>query len=482
MTTTLLALASGPVQLTPARSQMGFTLAFHILLVPLGVALPTIMLIANYKGIKHGDAAALTLARRWSHAAALTFAVGAVTGTVLSFEFGLLWPNFTRVFGDVFGLPFAIEGISFFLEALLVAIYIYGWRRMKPWTHFWFGFPIPFVAIIGATSIISVNSWMNAPAGFSLNANGRPTKIDPLSVMFNNALPWELTHFLIAAYMAASFTVASVYVVGWLRGRRDRYHRLGILIPFTIGAILAPIQLVVGDQIARWVYQNQPAKFAAMEIVTKSGTDQAEYLFGIYHPGSNTVTGGIKIPLLDSILAGGSRNTFVEGLVAIPKQNRASNVTLVHYAFDIMVLIGTLLALLTVYYVIAYWRRRDVPHGRIFLWVAAVAGVLAYAAMECGWITTEVGRQPWIVYNIARTSSAVTTAQSVTVTMIVIYVLYALLGVATIVVLRAMATRWRLTPVIDDDEAPYGPRPEAAAEERESEAASTADRGRRRPS
>ena len=156
-----------------------------------------------------------------------------------------------------------------------------------------------------------------------------------------------------------------------------------------------------------------------MEIVTKSGTDQAEYLFGIYHPGSNTVTGGIKIPLLDSILAGGSRDTFVEGLVAIPKQNRASNVTLVHYAFDIMVLIGTLLALLTVYYVIAYWRRRDVPHGRIFLWVAAVAGVLAYAAIECGWITTEVGRQPWIVYNIARTSSAVTTAQSVTVTMIV---------------------------------------------------------------
>ena len=313
MTTTLLALAAGPVQLTPARSQMGFTLAFHILLVPLGVALPTIMLIANYKGIKHGDAAALTLARRWSHAAALTFAVGAVTGTVLSFEFGLLWPNFTRVFGDVFGLPFAIEGISFFLEALLVAIYIYGWRRMKPWTHFWFGFPIPFVAIIGATSIISVNSWMNAPAGFSLNANGRPTKIDPLSVMFNNALPWELTHFLIAAYMAASFTVASVYVVGWLRGRRDRYHRLGILIPFTIGAILAPIQLVVGDQIARWVYQNQPAKFAAMEIVTKSGTDQAEYLFGIYHPGSNTVTGGIKIPLLDSILAGGSTQHVCRG-------------------------------------------------------------------------------------------------------------------------------------------------------------------------
>ena len=479
MTSTWIALASGPVQLTPARSQMGFTLAFHILLVPIGVALPTIMLIANYKGIKHGDAAALSLARRWSHAAGLTFAVGAVTGTVLSFEFGLLWPNFTRVFGDVFGLPFAIEGIAFFLEALLVAIYIYGWRRMKPWTHFWFGFPIPFVAIIGALSIISVNSWMNAPAGFTLS-NGKPTKVDPLGMMFNKALPWELTHFLIAAYMAATFIVASVYVVGWLRGRRDRYHKLGILIPFTIGAVLAPIQLIVGDQIARWVYNNQPAKFAAMEVVTNSGSHQAEYLFGIYHPSTNTVTGGIKIPGLDSVLAGGSRNTVVEGLVAVPTQNRASNVTLVHFAFDVMVLIGTLLALLAIYYAVAYWRRRDVPRGRIFLWVAAAAGVLAYVALEAGWVTTEVGRQPWIVWNIARTSSAVTSAQSVTVTMIVIYVLYALLGVATIVVLRAMATRWRIKPVIDDDEtAPYGPRPDAvaAAEGNTAEAENVGDGG-----
>ncbi len=163
-------LVAQPVQLTPARSQMAFTLGFHILLVPMGVVLPTLMLIANYKGLRHGDTAALTLARRWSHVAGLTFAVGAVTGTVLSFEMGLLWPGFTKVFGDVFGLPFAIEGIAFFLEALLVAIYIYGWRRLKPWTHFWLGFPIPFVAIIGALSIISANSWMNSPAGFTHRA------------------------------------------------------------------------------------------------------------------------------------------------------------------------------------------------------------------------------------------------------------------------------------------------------------------------
>jgi cytochrome bd ubiquinol oxidase subunit I len=456
-------LASQPVQLTPARSQMGFTLAFHIILVPLGVALPTLMLIANYKGLRHGDTASMRLARRWSHAAGLLFAVGAVTGTVLSFEMGLLWPGFTKTFGDVFGLPFAIEGIAFFLEALLVAIYIYGWKRLKPWTHFWLGVPIPIVALIGALSIISANAWMNAPAGFQIGPNGLPTKVDPISAMFNNALPLEFTHFLLAAYMAAPFMVASVYVVGWLRGRRDRYHRLGILIPFTIGAIATPLQFVVGDSIARWVYQNQPAKFAAMEIVTQSGAHQAEYLFGRYDPATNTVRGGLKIPGLDSYLAGGSTNTNVTGLAVVPANNRASNVTLVHTAFDIMVLIATLLLIMVVWFAIAYWRRRDVPKLRLFLWVAAVAGVLSYVAIEAGWVTTEVGRQPWIVWNIARTSSAVTTASGVSVSFIVVLVLYAFLAVATITVLRAMATRWRID-TSDDDSAPYGPRPDASAE------------------
>jgi cytochrome bd ubiquinol oxidase subunit I len=458
-------LAATPIQLTPARSQMAFTLAFHILLVPLGVALPTLMLIANYKALRHNDTAALTLARRWSHVAGLLFAVGAVTGTVLSFEMGLLWPGFTKVFGDVFGLPFAIEGIAFFLEALLVAIYIYGWRRLKPWTHFWLGMPIPFVALIGAASIISANSWMNSPAGFTMGANGLPTNINPIKAMFNKALPLELGHFLLAAYMAACFLVASVYIVGWLRGRRDRVHRLGILIPFTLGAIATPLQFVVGDSIARWVYQNQPAKFAAMEVVTNTGTHQPEILFGRYNPATNTVSGGISIPGLDSYLAGGSRSTNVQGLAAVAPDNRASNVTLVHFAFDTMVLIATLLLLMVVWYVIAYWRRRDVPHARLFLWVGAAAGILSYIALEAGWVTTEVGRQPWIVYNIARTSSAVTTSSGVPATFIGIVVLYAFLAVGTITVLRAMSRRWRNAAAITDDAAPYGPRPDAVADE-----------------
>jgi len=306
-------IAAEPAQLLPARSQMAFTLMFHIILVPMGVALPAIMLIANYKGLRRNDPVALTLARRWSHAAGLLFAVGAVSGTVLSFEMGLLWPGLTEKYGDVFGLPFAIEGIAFFLEAILVAIYIYGWRRLKPWTHFWLGFPIPFVSLVGALSIISANSWMNTPAGFTIGPDGRPTEIDPIAAIFNKALPFEFAHFVVAAYMAAGFTVASVYVVGWLRGRRDRYHRLGILIPFTIAAIATPVQFAVGDSIARWLANNQPAKFSAAEVVTQSGTDQPEIIFGWYDEETNTVSGGIRIPGLNSVLTGGSRDTYVQG-------------------------------------------------------------------------------------------------------------------------------------------------------------------------
>jgi cytochrome d ubiquinol oxidase subunit I len=448
-----------PAQLLPAREQMAFTLMFHIILVPLGVALPALMLIANLKGLRRNDPVSLKLARRWSHAAGLTFAVGAASGTVLSFEMGLLWPGLTGRFGDVFGIPFAIEGVAFFLEAILIAIYIYGWRRLRPWTHFWLGLPIPFVALAGTVSIISANAWMNTPSGFTIGADGEPTNIDPAAVIMNKALPYELTHFVLAAYMAAGFTVASIYVVGWLRGRRDRYHRLGILIPFTIAAIATPLQMGAGDAAARGVFTDQPAKFAAMEVVTQSGTDQPEILFGRYDYATNTVSGGISIPGLDSYLAGGSRDTYVKGMADMAADQRPSNVTIVHWAFDVMVGIATLLMLLVIWYALAYWRRRDVPHSRIFLWIAAGAGVLTYVAVEAGWIVTEVGRQPWVVYGFLRSSDAVTPADGVWVTFIVVVLLYIVLGVGTVAVLRAMSRRWRREDETADADAPYGPRP-----------------------
>jgi cytochrome d ubiquinol oxidase subunit I len=453
-------IAAEPAQLLPARSQMAFTLMFHIILVPMGVALPTIMLIANYKGLRGNDPVALTLARRWSHAAGLLFAVGAVSGTVLSFEMGLLWPGLTEKYGDVFGLPFAIEGIAFFLEAILVAIYIYGWRRLKPWTHFWLGFPIPFVSLLGAFSIISANAWMNTPAGFSIGSDGRPTEVDPIAAIFNKALPLELAHFVLAAYMAAGFTVASVYVVGWLRGRRDRYHRLGILIPFTVAAIATPVQFAVGDSIARWLANNQPAKFSAAEVVTQSGTNQPEIIFGWYDEETNTVSRGLRIPGLNSILTGGSPDTFVQGLDAVPAGSRPSNVNIVHWAFDTMVGVATLLGLLVVWFAIAYWRRRRVPRSRLFLWVAASAGFLTYVAIEAGWIVTEVGRQPWIVYNVERTSDTVTQADGIWLSFTAVVVLYLVLAIGTVLTLRAMSRRWHRHDTDDtDDAAPYGPRP-----------------------
>jgi cytochrome d ubiquinol oxidase subunit I len=452
---------AAPAQLLPAREQMAFTLMFHIILVPMGVALPAMMLIANYKGLKHDDAAALKLARRWSHAAALLFAVGAASGTVLSFEMGLLWPGLTGRFGDVFGIPFAVEGIAFFLEAIFVAIYIYGWRRLKPWTHFWLGLPIPFIALAGTVSIISANAWMNTPAGFTIGPDGKPTDVDPLGVIFNKALPYELCHFIVAAYMAAGFTVASIYAVGWLRGRRDRYHRLGFLIPFTIAAVLTPVQFVVGDTTARAVFKDQPAKFAAMEVVTQSGTNQPEILFGRYDSATNTVSGGISIPGLDSYLAGGNRDTYVQGLNDIPVENHPSNVTIVHWAFDIMVGIASLLLLLVLWFAIAYWRRREVPSSRIFLIAAAASGFLTFVAVEAGWIVTEVGRQPWIVYNILRTSDAVTATApgGLWITFTVVMGLYLVLGAGTVMVLRAMSRRWRQQDEPLDETAPYGPRP-----------------------
>lgn len=465
----LTGLAAEPAQLLPARLQMAFTLMFHIVLVPFGVAFPTIMLIAHYRGLRRGDPAALRLARRWSHAVGLTFAVGAVSGTVLSFEMGLLWPGLTGTYGEVFGLPFAIEGIAFFIEAILIAIYIYGWRRLRPWRHFGLGVPIPVISLVGAFSIISANAWMNTPKGFTVGSDGRPTDIDPIDAIFNPALPYEFAHFVPAAYMAAGFTVASIYVVGWLRGRRDRYHRLGILIPFTVAAVATPLQLVAGDTIARWLANNQPTKFAAMEVVTQSGTDQPEIFFGRYDAAANTVSGGIRIPGLNSILTGGSRDTYVSGLDAVAAADRPPNVNIVHWAFDIMVGLGTLLMALVLWFVIAYWRRRDVPHARIFLWVAASAGVLTYLAIEAGWIVTEVGRQPWIVYEIERTADAVTASGGVWVSFAVVLLLYTVLGIATVLVLRAMSRRWRQDDAREegaattDEAAPYGPRPQPAA-------------------
>jgi len=444
--------------LLAARNQMGSTLGFHIVLACFGVAFPAIMLIAEYRGRRHGDEEALRLAQRWSKAVAVLFAVGAVSGTVLSFEFGLLWPGMMNRFGDAFGIAFAIEGIFFFLEAIFIAIYIYGWKRLPGWAHFWSGVPIAISGIGGAFSVVSANAWMNTPAGFTLGPNGQVASVRPLDVIFNTSTFHEFVHMWVAAYIVTGFLVASVYAVGMLRGRRDRYHRLGFLIPFTVAAIAAPIQLIVGDFAARDVYDDQPTKFAAMECVYKSGHDQAEHVGGICTDGE--VKGGISLPGVDSLLAGFSTSTDVKGLDGVPKNDRPPAPTLIHLSFDAMVGIGTALAALAAWFAITWRRRRDLPATPWFLRLAAVAGVAAVLALESGWIVTEVGRQPWIVSGYMRTADAVTPAKGIWFVYGLTMALYITLAVVTGVVLRGLSRSWRETDaeqVTELPDVPYGP-------------------------
>ena len=442
--------------LEAARSQMAFTLGFHIILASIGVAFPAIILIANYLGLKRGDAVALDLARRWSKVAAVTFVVGAITGTVLSFEMGLLWPEFMRRFGDVFGLPFALEGIFFFTEAIFIAIYIYGWKHLSGWVHFWTGVPVVLAGLGGAWSVVAANSWMNQPDGFKLAPDGTVTDVNALDAFFNGAVAYEAPHMILAAYIVTGFLVASVYAVGMLRGRRDRHHRLGLLIPLTVAVIVTPIQFMVGDTAARSIAKDQPIKFAAMECVQTTHTHVTEYIGG--RCTSDGVKGGIGIPGLDSWLVGFSTDTEVIGLDTVPPDDRPPANTLLHLAFDAMVGICSVLILLGLWLGIAWWRKRDIPKTPWFLRAVAVSGVAAIVALECGWIVTEVGRQPWIVYEVMRTEDAVTQADGVWVSLAVVLVAYTALGVATVLVLRTMARRWRSADEVD---VPYGPRPAA---------------------
>jgi cytochrome d ubiquinol oxidase subunit I len=450
-----LPLAASASNLLAAREQMAFTLGFHIVLSCIGIAMPATILVANYIGIKKGDEAGIELAKRWSKAMAVTFAVGAVTGTVLTFEFGLLWPHFEERFGAAFGISFAIEGIFFFLEAIFLAIFIYGWKRLPPWAHWWSGVPMVIAGIGGAFSVVSANAWMNQPQGFALDAAGKVTDVEPFKVIFNPATGYEVPHMILAAYMVVGFLVASIYAVGMLKGRRDRLHRLGLLIPLTIGLIATPIQLFVGDTAARAVADHQPAKFAAMECIQETGTHQTEYVGGICT--SDGVKVAIPIPDLDSFLVGFSADTKVIGLNDIPKDERPPANTLLHLAFDTMVGIGSALLLLGLWVAYSWWKKRDMPATPWFLRIVAVTGAGAILALWCGWIVTEVGRQPWIVYQYMRTSEAVTQAGGIWFTFGLVLILYACIGTAAILVLRGMSKRWREAGSAAEVESPYSP-------------------------
>lgn len=456
-------LAEGAI---PARAQMGASLGFHIIFACFGIAFPTVFLITEWIGIRRRDAVALVLAQRWSRVAAVIFAVGAVSGTVLSYELGLLWPGLMGRYGSAFGIPFAIEGIWFFVEAIFTAVYLYGWRRLKPWVHWWSGVPTVIAGLLGALAVVSANSWMNQPSGFTLQ-NGRVASVDPLAVIFNPAMPYEAPHMVLAAYMVVGFVVSGVYAVGLLRGRHDRYHRLGFLIPFWVVTVCAPLQVYMGDVLARAVANQQPVKFAAMELIPDTARGVTEWLGGIYWNGQ--VYFGVGIPYVDSLLVGFSPNTEVIGWNSVPPELRPPLPNLLHLSFDGMVVIGSALMALGAWQAWVWKFRREIPRTKWFLIPAALAGAASIVAMELGWIVTEVGRQPWVVYGLLRTQDAVTTAGGVPITLGVMLVIYGVLSATSIAVPWLMGRRWRARDAsrrggAETVQTPYGP-PHSLVEE-----------------
>jgi cytochrome d ubiquinol oxidase subunit I len=446
-------LAAGAI---PARSQMASTLAFHIILACFGIAFPAVVMTAEWIGIRRREPAALLLARRWSKVMALLFAVGAVSGTVLSYEMGLLWPGLMGRFGGAIGIPFSVEDVFFFLEAIFTGIYLYGWRRLAGWAHWWTGMPIVIAGIAGAMSVVAANSWMNQPGGFTLR-HGRITAVNPWSVYFNHATPYEVPHMVLAAYMVTGFVIAGVYAVGMLRGRRNRYHELGFKIPFWFGAILAPVQVVVGHVAGVQIASQQPQKFAAMEYVVHTQRGATEYLGGFYYHGQVYLS--LSVPKLDSILVGFSPSTKVIGWDSVPPRLRAPLPDLIHLSFDGMVVLGLGLLALGAWYGWVWWFHRRLPRSHWFLPLASVSGLAAIAAMEMGWIVTEVGRQPWIVYHVLLTQNAVTPATAVPVTLGVILGFYAVVTVVTVGVPWRMGQRWRRedAELEEQESVPYGP-------------------------
>ncbi len=437
---------------------MAISLGWHIILACFGMAWPAMIFVLHRKGL-NGDDVALELAKRWSKVAAVLFAIGAVSGTILSFELGLLWPGLMDTYGDVVGLAFALEGISFFAEAIFLGIYVYGWGRLPARWHSLMLLPIMAAGVVGSFMVISVNAWMNAPTGFDLVMNDAgqmvPTNIDPLAAIFNSAVWLQFAHMYLAAVMVVGFSVAAVYAMGLLKGRRDRIHKLGLLVPLAFVVVATPIQPVVGHFAGQRLADEQPIKLAAMEGLAET-TDAARLEVGGYWNGEELV-GAIEIPV-DGLLSFLSTNDFdatVIGLDAVDPDERPP-VAVVHTAYTIMIGIGSALVGLIAWAGWLWRRNRDALFtSKPFLWALVASGPAAVLAMETGWVTTEVGRQPWIVHGLMRTTDAVTDASYIWITLTVLVVVYAGMTAGAIAVIRSMSKRWREGET--DLASPYGP-------------------------
>jgi cytochrome d ubiquinol oxidase subunit I len=408
---------------------MAMSLGFHIIFASIGIAMPLLMVIAEGLWLRSGDDTYLKLAKRWAKGTAILFAVGAVSGTVLSFELGLLWPRFMEWAGPLIGMPFSLEGFAFFTEAIFLGIYLYGWDRVGRKAHWFAGWMVALSGVMSGIFVVMANAWMNQPTGFDL-VDGQPVNIDPVAAMFNPAAFQQTLHMTIAAFLATSFAVAAIHTALLRRDPGSEFHRKAIGIALSVGVVTAVLQPISGDISARFLADNQPAKLAAIEAQWETTTGASLTIGGIPDADTQTTRWGIEIPYGLSLLAHHDPDAEVTGLDAIPEDEQPP-VAIVHIAFQIMVGIGSLLVAVGLWGAFLAWRRRELPTHPWFQRALMLCGPLGFVAIESGWVVTEVGRQPWVIYGVFRTEDALTDVPNLVVPFVSFTVLYIFLAIAT---------------------------------------------------
>jgi cytochrome bd ubiquinol oxidase subunit I len=421
--------------LMAARLQMEVSLGFHMIFAALGIGMPLLMLIAEARWLRTGQRHYRELARTWGKATALTFAVGAVSGTALSFELGLLWPRFMELAGGVIGPAFALEGYAFFIEAIFLGLYLYGWDRLSPRAHWWSGVPVAVSGLLSGILVVAANAWMQAPVDFMIAADGALASSHPLAAFRSPAWLHMALHSSLSCYIATGFAVAGVYALGMLRGRQDAYHRSALGIALAVGTITALVQPLSGDWSARRMADYQPAKIAAAEAHFETSSHVPLLIGGIPYA-DDDVRYAIRIPSGLSIMLGHSPEHVVIGLDQFAADERPP-VLLTHIAFQIMVACG--FALIGVGLWFWYMRRRRREESAWLLRIILLAAPLGFLALEAGWIVSEVGRQPWVIHGVMRTAEGVTPRPDVPATLFGFTVLYLLLGMALVALLRGIA-------------------------------------------